>query len=278
MLELITNDTDGASPEIAQALDELARMGARRMIAVALEAEVENYLEKFRYLRDEQGHAVVVRNGKAQERTLTMGAGVVKIKAPRVHDRRPDQQFSSSILPPYMRRSPRLEEALPVLYLRGLSTGDFQKALPVLLGPEAAGLSASTISRLTRTWQEEYKGWRKRSLLGKDYVYIWVDGIHFNIRLEEDRLACLVVIGVTVDGSKEVIALEDGYRESEESWASLLRDLKRRGMTAPMLAVGERRPGLLGSCERGVSRDTRAALLGPQNSQCVEQASKTPAG
>jgi transposase-like protein len=209
------------------------------MIAAALEAEVEEYLQKQSRLRDEEGHALVVRNGKAQERTLTMGAGAVKIRAPRIHDRRPEERFSSRILPPYMRRSPRLEEALPVLYLRGLSTGDFQEALPVLLGPEAAGLSATTISRLIRIWQDEYQDWRKRSLAGKDYVYVWVDGVHFNVRLEEDRLACLVVIGVNVDGTKEVIALEDGYRESEESWASLLRDLKQRGMPAPMLAIGD---------------------------------------
>ncbi|MCJ7825742.1 MAG: IS256 family transposase [Anaerolineales bacterium] len=239
MLELITNESEKTAPEVTQSLDELAREGARRMIAAALETEVEEYLQKQSHLRDKQGHALVVRNGKGQERTLTMGAGAVKIRAPRVHDRRQNQRFTSKILPPYMRRSPRLEEALPVLYLRGLSTGDFQEALPVLLGPEAAGLSATTISRLVRIWQDEYRDWRKRSLVGKDYVYIWVDGVHFNVRLEEDRLACLVVIGVNVDGTKEVIALEDGYRESEESWASLLRDLKRLGMPAPMLAIGD---------------------------------------
>ena len=138
-----------------------------------------------------------------------------------------------------MRRSPRLEEALPVLYLRGLSTGDFSEALEALLGPEAAGFSATTITRLLKVWQEEYQVWRKRSLQGKDYVYIWADGVYFNVRLEEDRLACLVIIGVLPDGRKEVIAIEDGYRESTESWASLLRDLKRRGMPAPILAVGD---------------------------------------
>jgi putative transposase len=239
MLELITNECEKTAPEVTQSLDELAREGARRMIAAALEAEVEEYLQKHSRIRDEQGHALVVRNGKAQERTLTMGAGAMQIQAPRIHDRRPDQRFTSRILPPYMRRSPRLEEALPVLYLRGLSTGDFQETLPVLLGPEAAGLSATTISRLIRIWQDEYQDWRKRSLVGKDYVYVWVDGVHFNVRLEEDRLACLVAIGVNVDGTKEVIALEDGYRESKESWANLLRDLKLRGMPAPMLAIGD---------------------------------------
>jgi putative transposase len=240
MFKLTTDDTEGQTPEIAQTLDELAREGARRMIAAALEAEVAEYVEALRHHRDENGHALVVRNGRSHhERTVQMGAGSVKIRAPRVNDRRPDRTFSSKILPPYMRRSPRLEEAVPALYLRGLSTGDFSEALEVLLGSEASGFSATTITRLLSVWQEEYKAWRKRSLAGKEYVYIWADGVYFNIRLEEDRLACLVIVGVLPDGRKEVIALEDGYRESTESWASVLRDLKRRGMTAPVLAVGD---------------------------------------
>jgi len=247
MLELITNESEGTAPEVTQSLDELAREGARRMIAKALKLEVDEHIEKLSHLRNERGHALVVRNGKGQERTLTLGAGAVKIQAPRVNDRRAEHRFSSRILPPYMRRSPRLEEALPVLYLRGLSTGDFSKALPVLLGPEAAGLSATTISRLIRIWQDEYQAWRKRSLVGKDYVYIWADGVYFRVRLEEDRLACLVIIGVLADGTKEVIALEDGYRESQESWACLLRDLKRRGMPAPVLAVGDGALGFWGA-------------------------------
>jgi putative transposase len=247
MLELITNESEGTAQEVSQSLDELARDGARRMIAKALKLEVDEYIEKLSHLRNERGHALVVRNGKGRERTLTLGAGVVKIQAPRVNDRRAEHRFSSRILPPYMRRSPRLEEALPVLYLRGLSTGDFSEALPVLLGPEAAGLSATTISRLIRIWQDEYRAWRKRSLAGKDYVYIWADGVYFRVRLEEDRLACLVIIGVLADGTKEVIALEDGYRESQESWACLLRDLKRRGMPAPVLAVGDGALGFWGA-------------------------------
>ena len=142
-------------------------------------------------------------------------------------------------VPPYMRRSPRLEEALPVLYLRGLSTGDFSEGLEALLGPKAAGLSATTINRLLKGWQDEYRAWRKRSLRGKEYVYIWADGVYFNVRLEHDRLACLVIIGVRPDGRKEVVALEDGYRESKESWTSVLRDLKRRGLPAPVLAIAD---------------------------------------
>jgi transposase-like protein len=240
MFKLTTDDAEGQAPEITQSLDELAREGARRMIAAALEAEVAQYVEALRHHRDGNGHALVVRNGRSHhERTVQMGAGSIRIRAPRVNDRRPDHTFTSRILPPYMRRSPRLEEALPVLYLRGLSTGDFSEALEALLGSEAAGFSATTITRLLQVWQGEYKAWRKRPLAGKEYVYIWADGVYFNIRLEEDRLACLVIVGVLPDGRKEVIALEDGYRESTESWASVLRDLKRRGMTAPMLAVGD---------------------------------------
>jgi len=240
MYKLTTNDAEGQVPEMMPSLDELAREGARRMIIAALELEVEQYVQALHDLRDEQGHALVVRNGKSHhERTVQLGAGSVKLRAPRVHDRRSGQRFTSQILPPYMRRSPRLDEALPVLYLRGLSTGDFSEALEALLGPEASGFSATTISRLLKVWQQEYQEWRKRSLADKEYVYIWADGVYFNIRLEEDRLACLVIIGVLPDGSKEVIALEDGYRESTESWASVLRDLKRRGLTTPMLAIGD---------------------------------------
>jgi transposase-like protein len=240
MFKLTTDGAEGQTSEIAQTLDELVREGARRMIVAALEVEVEQYVEALRHLRDENGHALVVRNGKSHhERTVHMGAGSVKIRAPRVDDRRPEHRFTSRLLPPYMRRSPRLEEAVPVLYLKGLSTGDFSEALEALLGSKAAGFSATTISRLLSVWQEEYRAWRKRSLAGKEYVYVWADGVYFNIRLEEDRLACLVIVGVLPDGRKEVIALEDGYRESTESWASVLRDLKRRGMVAPVLAIGD---------------------------------------
>lgn len=239
MLECTTTDEKGTAPEVRLSLDELARVGARRMIAEALQLEADEYVAHLRHLRDERGHAQVVHNGRAQERTLTLGVGAISLRAPRVEDRRPGEHFSSRILPPYMRRSPRLEEALPILYLRGLSTGDFSEALSVLLGPDAGGLSPAAIQRLLDSWQGEYQAWRKRSLQGKDYVYLWADGVYFNVRLEEDRLACLVLIGVLADGTKEVIAIEDGYRESKESWASLLRDLKRRGLTPPLLAIGD---------------------------------------
>jgi transposase-like protein len=166
------------------------------MLAQALQAEVEEYLQRAKEARDEQGHALVVRNGRARERTVTLGVGELKVRAPRVDDRRPGERFRSRILPPYMRRSPRIDEALPVLYLKGLSSGDFSEALTALLGAAAAGFSASTITRLLQSWQEEYRAWRKRPLAGTDYVYIWADGLHFQVRLEEDRLACLIIMGV----------------------------------------------------------------------------------
>jgi putative transposase len=235
-----TNDIHGQIPQVVRSLDELAREGARRMIADALELEVEEYVQRLRHLRDANGNALVVRNGKAKPRTVSLGAGPVNLQAPRVDDRRPDHRFTSRILPPYMRRSPRLDDALPVLYLRGLSTGDFEEAIPALLGADAAGFSASTICRLTRVWQEEQEGWSKRPLTGKEYIYVWADGVYFGVRLGEDKqLACLVLVGVLPDGTKEVIALQDGFRESTDSWLSLLRDLKRRGMPASRLAIGD---------------------------------------
>ena len=240
MYQITTHESQTQIPEITQSLDELAREGARRMIQAALELEVDQHIQAMRHLRDENDHAQVVRNGKARARTMHLGSGRIEIQAPRVHDSRPEERFSSKILPPYMRRSPQLSEALPVLYLRGLSTGDFSEAIPILLGTEASGFSASTITRLLQVWQEEYKAWRQRPLPDKTYVYVWADGVYFNVRLgEEDRLAGLVLVGVLPDGHKEVIALEDGYRESTESWATLLRDLKQRGLPPPKLAVGD---------------------------------------
>jgi len=244
-------------------LDALCLAGARTMLHRALELEVEEYLERHRESRDENGHALVVRNGKGRGRKVTVGSGTIGVRAPRVNDRRVDERgerrrFSSEILPPYMRRSPKVSEVLPILYLRGLSTGDFRPALESLLGKEASGLSATNISRMTAEWDEEYQAFRKSSLAKKDYVYVWVDGIHFNVRLEDDRLCTLVMIGVRPDGTKELIAVEDGYRESTESWASLLRGLKRRGMRAPVVAIGD---GALGfwAGVRDVWPETRPA-------------------
>jgi putative transposase len=244
MLELITGRT-AAETEVAVrgTLDELAREGARRMIEVALQVEVEEYVSRHRRERDAAGHAVVVRNGTARPRTVTTGVGPIPVAAPRVNDRRvvegQRQRFTSAILPPYLRRSARLAGVLPLLYLHGLSSGDFREALPALLGPEATGLAPSTITRLTKSWTAEYEAFRRRELAERDYVYLWADGIHFTIRLEDERLCALVLIGVRPDGTKEVVALEDGYRESAESWRAVLRDLKRRGMRAPVLAIGD---------------------------------------
>ena len=225
-------------------LDEIARAGARRMLAEALEAEVEFYIEAARGERDERGHALVTRNGYAREREILLGAGAVEVKAPRVNDRRVDedgnrQRFKSVIVPPYMRRSPKVSEVLPLLYLHGLSSGDFIPALEEFFGSEA-GLSAATITRLTERWQSERESFMRRDLSRRDYVYVWVDGIHTGVRLgSDDRLCCLVMVGARLDGTKELVAIVDGYRESEESWAELLRDLKKRGMKPPVVAVGD---------------------------------------
>lgn len=245
MMTIVRTPTEAqpSDQEIATALDELAREGARRMILAALDIEVEEYRQQHQAARDSRGHALVVRNGQARPRRVTVGAGTITVRAPRVNDRRcvegVRQRFTSHILPPYLRRSPQVSAVLPLLYLHGLSTGDFREALPVLLGEDAAGLSPAAITRLTATWRTEYDQWRDRPLADRDFVYIWVDGVHFTIRLEDDRLAALVVVGVRPDGTKEVIAIEDGYRESTESWLTVLRDLKRRGMRAPALAIGD---------------------------------------
>ncbi len=262
MLKVVREGADGQADELSLGLDDLAREGARRMLVSALEAEVASYLERHQGERDEQGRARVVRNGRAKPRRVTVGSGTVEITAPRVNDRRVDaegsrQRFTSAILPPYMRRSPKVAEVLPILYLRGLSTGDFQEALKAVLGEDAAGLSPSNISKLLSVWVEEYQRFRTRDLSDRDYVYVWADGVHFNIRLEEDRLCTLVILGVRPDGTKELIAVEDGFRESAESWAGVLRDPKRRGMRAPELAIGD---GALGfwAALRDVWPETRA--------------------
>jgi putative transposase len=240
-----------SSNEIALSLDDLAREGARRMIASALEAEVGEYVERCADERGEDGRRVVVRNGRAKERRVTVGSGTVPIQAPRVNDKRIDpesgerRRFSSRILPAYARRSPKVNDVLPVLYLRGLSTGDFRPALEQLLGEDASGLSPSAISRLCKDWEAEHARFRERSLRFHRYAYLFVDGVHVSVRLgEDDRLCLLVVIGVREDGVKELLAVEDGYRESTESWAGVMRDLKARGLNEPTLVIGD---GALGT-------------------------------
>jgi putative transposase len=229
-----------ASPDV---LTEVCRTGARQMLAQAIEAEVAAYLDARCELRDEAGRQQVVRNGRLPRRTILTGVGPVEVQQPRVQDRRPAaerEKFSSAILPPYLRKTKSLEELIPWLYLKGVSTGDFSEALAALVGPQAKGLSAATVTRLKAVWQQEYEAWNKRSLADKHYVYVWADGVYFNIRLEDDRQCILVLMGATADGQKEVIALSDGYRESEESWKALLLDCQARGLTtAPLLAIGD---------------------------------------
>jgi putative transposase len=261
MLRVVENEDVREAGEELLLLDEIARAGARRMLIEALRTEADDYVARHRGERDAVGRALVVRNGQARARKLTLGAGTVELRAPRVNDRRRDEQgrrqrFSSHLLPPYMRRSPKVAEVLPILYLRGLSTGDFRPALAALLGEDAAGLSPTNITRLTACWEKEYAAFRQRELSGREYVYVWVDGVHFNIRLEDDRLCTLVMIGARPDGEKELLAVEDGYRESAESWKTLLRELKRRGMAAPAVAVGD---GALGfwAAAREVWPETR---------------------
>jgi len=236
MLKIVPDGAD--RDDLAATLDELVAEGALRMLIAGLETEVADYVERRHELVDEAGHRLVVRNGRAAERSLVTGAGALKIRAPRINDRRDGHRFSSYILPKYARRSPKVADVLPVLYLRGLSTGDFAPALTEFFGADT-GLSATSITRLLETWGDEYTAFESRDLSGSDFVYVWADGVHFRIRLEEDRLCCLVVIGVRADGTKELLACSDGYRESTESWAGVLRDLKNRGMTAPMVAVGD---------------------------------------
>jgi len=225
-------------------LDEIVRDGARAMLAAALQAEVAAYVEAHADQLDEAGHRLVVRNGHHAEREVTTAAGAVSVRAPRVNDKRIDEEsgermrFSSAILPAWARKSPRVAEVLPLLYLHGLSSSDFGPALEQFLG-SGAGLSASTITRLVAQWQDEAAAFNKRPLKGTDYVYCWVDGIHLKVRLEQDKVCLLVIIGVRADGTKELVALADGFRESSQSWADLLRDCKRRGMRAPVLAVGD---------------------------------------
>jgi len=227
-------------------LTEVLRQGARKLLIHALEAEVENFIKTYDHIRDDAGNREVVRNGYGPERTIQTGIGDIEIRAPKVADRRKTTteqtkvRFTSSILPPYLRRTKSIEELLPWLYLKGISTGDFGEALAALLGKNAPGLSASTISRLKDAWSEDLKQWEQRSLKGKEYVYLWVDGVHFGARMEDASQCMLVVIGATKHGDKELLCVVDGYRESTQSWLELLNDLKRRGLTiSPKLAVGD---------------------------------------
>ena len=246
------DDSQGAASGGASLIDEIVRDGARRMLTAALQAEVEDYIAQFADTRDEAGRRLVVRNGSHQPREVLTAAGAVEVVAPRVNDRRTDpdtgerRRFSSAILPPWCRRTPKITEVLPLLYLHGLSSGDFVPALGQFLG-STTGLSPAVITKLTTTWQSEARAFAARDLSELDFVYCWADGIHVTVRLEEAKLCLLVLVGVRADGRKELIALADGYRESTESWADLLRDCARRGMRAPVLAVGDGALGFWGA-------------------------------
>ncbi|GAA3380751.1 IS256 family transposase [Streptomyces sannanensis] len=236
-------NADGSTPN-GSLIDEIVREGARRMLAAALEAEVNSYIAELAGERGGDGRRLVVRNGYHQPRKVTTAAGTVEVRAPRVNDKRVDdttgerKRFSSAILPPWCRKSPKISEVLPLLYLHGLSSGDFVPALEQFLG-SSAGLSPATVTRLTAQWQADHTAFMDRELSATDYVYVWADGVHLRIRLEEAKAAVLVLMGVRADGTKELIAMTDGYRESSEAWAGLLRDCARRGMRAPVLAVGD---------------------------------------
>ena len=226
-------------------LTDILREGARRLLADAVEAEVDAWIAHRADIRDDHGRRLVVRNGRQPERTIQSGLGPVSVRKPRVHDRRSEaerESFESMLLPPYMRRTESLDALIPYLYLRGVSTGDFNEALEAILG-RAPGLSAATVSRMIAGWQDEQAEWSRRRLEGTEYVYIWADGVYFNIRLADDdtRKQCiLVLMGATAEGRKELIAVGDGDRESKDSWLEVIRDLKRRGMSvAPKLAIGD---------------------------------------
>ena len=237
---LVEYRNPGIALPVADALTEVLRRGASRLLQQAVEAEVAEYVAKYLELKDEQGRQRVVRNGYLPERRVQTGIGAVPVRAPRVRDRGGELKFSSSILPPYLRRTRSLEELLPWLYLKGLSTSDFSSALTALLGKDAPGLSANTISRLKEVWKGEYEQWSQRDLSGKQYVYIWADAVYFGVRLEDARQCILVIIGATAAGKKEVVGIADGYRESEESWKEMLLGLKQRGLIIdPQLAIGD---------------------------------------
>lgn len=235
------------SPEkeaVASVLEDILRAGARQMLQAAIENEVTEYLERYRHMTDGEGHRLAVRNGYLPERDIVSGIGPVSVRQPRVDDRKVRKQglepFSSRILPRYLRRVPSIDNLIPVLYLKGVSTGDFSEALAAILGPGAAGLSATNIVRLKASWGVDYRAWSQRDLSDKEYVYFWADGIYFNVRLDDERTCILVIIGADKEGNKELVAVSDGYRESTLSWKELLLDLRRRGLKdGPRLCIAD---------------------------------------
>ena len=263
-------------------LTEVLRSGARSLLARAVEAEVAGFLDGHSEARTEEGRRRLVRHGHLPEREIMTGIGPVAVRAPRVRDRTGQGadriRFSSALLPPYARRSKSLEVLIPVLYLKGISTGDFAEALAALPGPDAGGLSASTVARLTAVWADQHAHWLKRDLSARHYVYFWADGIHVQARLEDDAQCLLVIIGATPEGKKELAGLIDGVRESAQSWRELLLDLKRRGLAvAPELAIADGALGFWKAIEEVWPRDPQPALLGAQDRQRAQQAAQEPA-
>lgn len=226
-------------------LTEVIQAGARELLRAAIQAEVAAFMVEHSQLLDDAGRQRLVRHGFLPEREIMTGIGTVPVQVPRVRDRGANEdggkiRFRSSLVPPYLRKAKSVEELLPWLYLKGISTGDFSEALAALLGPDAEGLSASTISRLKATWWGEYETWRKRDLSGKRYAYIWADGVYFTPRLDGDRQCMLVIIGTDEYGEKDVLGIMDGFRENADSWRDLLRGMKKRGlMEDPELAIGD---------------------------------------
>jgi len=227
-------------PEQIDPLQELLKDGARRMLASAIEAEVACFINQHRTLKTEDDKAVVVRNGYLPKRSIQTGLGDINVQVPKVRDRSGSGiKFNSSLVPPYLKRTKNIEEFLPWLYLRGISTGDFSESLQHLLGPDAPGLSSATISRLKQDWEQQYKDWNRRDLSTKRYVYVWADGVYSNVRMD-DRLCLLVIIGSDENGKKELLALSDGYRESAASWEEILLDLTQHGLKfPPNVAIGD---------------------------------------
>jgi putative transposase len=254
MLKVVNTD----SKSFQSTLDEIARQGAQRLLVEALDREVADYIGEHAGEVDEKGHRLVTRNGRANPREIMLGAGRVEVRAPRANDLRDGEKFTSAILPPYLRKSPNVESLLPVLYLRGLSTSDFQDALASILGEGAKGLSPASIVSLKRSWEKEFENWKKQPITER-IVYVWADGVNVKVRLGEDKRICLlVVIGVTETGEKRLLAIEPGYRESTDSWKAVLRSLTDRGMSAPLLAIADGALGFWAALEElELFQDTR---------------------
>jgi putative transposase len=253
-------------------LTDLLRRGARQLIAQALETEIEIFLNHYRELSDPVGRQRLVRNGYLPERQIQTGIGPVPVQSPRIRDRHriPSKRitFTSAILPPYLRRTKSMEQLIPWLYLKGISTGDFSDALAALVGKQAPGLSAPTISRLKVVWEQDLQTWQKRSLTGKHYVYFWADGVYCNVRMD-DKQCLLVIVGATLDGTKEIVAIEGGFRESESSWTQLLLDLKARGLEkSPQLAIGDGALGFWKALTKVYGQTRWQRCWCPQDRQC----------